>query len=284
MRAAEKVGVRLDQCTNREGRPEEAFTVLQRNFCSSGCSAAVLALKYGHIECANQISHRDCDEFFVVPRPLSIYEILPSTDDNQTVTSGRSSSKKRHSALSSHLLTKRSDAHASAGLSFGLLKIIFNDSDAGYSARLADLCQEDKQTPSRRRHKDRTGEAPQTSTVTVNKLDRGKSTVINGAHYGSTEALVNGAQAAHLTKEQQATTRRFHGDLSPLIEASPRIQLLNQQSPFQKSNPSFIQKTTSRIHFFPDDVNKTTVAASKLGKSCRSLGEVDYNRFPMFSR
>ena len=265
MRAAEKVGIRLDQCNNREGQFVDACSVLRHNHCSSGCSAAVLALKYGHIECANQISHRDADEFFVVPRPLSIYEILPNNDDNQTVSSGTTSSKKRTNIASSHLLMKRSQAHPIAALSFGLLKIIFNDSDTGYSTRLADLCHEDKQTHAHRRHKDRTGEAPQTSAVTINKLDRGKSTVLNSARYGSTEALVNETQSSHLAKEQQTTTRRLHGDLSPLIEASPRIQLLNQQSPFQKSNPSFIQKTTSRIHFFPDDMNKTTYTTSKLG-------------------
>jgi hypothetical protein len=222
-------------------------------------------LKYGHIECANQISHRDTDEFFVVPRPLSIYEILPSNDDNLTVTSGTTSSKKRTNIAASHLLMKRSDAQPIAGLSFGLLKIIFNDSDAGYSTRLADLCHEDKQTQTHRRHKTRTGDAPQASAVTINKLDRGKSTMLNSARYSSTEALVNETQSAHLAKEQQTTTRRLHGDLSPLIEVSPRIQLLNQQSPFQKSNPSFIQKTTSRIHFFPDDLNRTAYTASKLG-------------------
>ncbi|CAF5173476.1 unnamed protein product, partial [Rotaria magnacalcarata] len=48
IRSAEKFGIRLDQYVNREG-----------------CSAAALALKYGHIECANQITHRDWDEFFV---------------------------------------------------------------------------------------------------------------------------------------------------------------------------------------------------------------------------
>ncbi|CAF5005624.1 unnamed protein product, partial [Rotaria socialis] len=48
MKTAEKMDIHLDQCVNRDG-----------------CSAAVLALKYGHIECANQITHRDWDEFFV---------------------------------------------------------------------------------------------------------------------------------------------------------------------------------------------------------------------------
>ncbi|CAF1999283.1 unnamed protein product [Rotaria magnacalcarata] len=232
IRSAEKFGIRLDQYVNREG-----------------CSAAALALKYGHIECANQITHRDWDEFFVVPRPLSIYESPSCPAGNQPIVS----QTKKKSASS-----KKSDTRPTS-LSFGLLKIIFNDSDTSYSHRLAGLCKQAKQHRHHQHSKHNKYEAPQTSTtMTINKLDRTKSTLVNGTQYSSTEAVVNETQS---TKEHQ---RNFdaNGNHNGSNRSSPRTQLLIQQNHLNKSNSSdqnacFIQKTTSKTQLSIDDLNST---------------------------
>jgi hypothetical protein len=136
MKSAEKISLRLDTYLNREGKITHLLFI--DSICIiSGCSAAVLALRYGHIECANQITHRDCDEFFVIPRPLSIYETPPSTDVNHTTTTWISKKKKK--TISHNSPTVKNDVRPSA-FSFGLLKIIFNDNDSSYSTRLAGIC------------------------------------------------------------------------------------------------------------------------------------------------
>ncbi|CAF3729652.1 unnamed protein product, partial [Rotaria sp. Silwood1] len=246
IRSAEKLGIRLDQYVNREG-----------------CSAAALALKYGHIECANQITHRDWDEFFVVPRPLSIYESPSTMDDNQTTT------KKTKTKNNSYQTSEKKPETRPSTLSFGLLKIIFNDSDTGYSNRLASLCKQAKQNRRRQHLKHPKHEAPQTATTTINKVDRTKSTLTNGAHYCSTEAVVNETQSLHKTKEHQ---KNFdpHGNLNDSNRTSPRIQLLIQQqkqvfnkSNFNDQNSSFIQNTTSKTQLSVDDINQIKLNSSK---------------------
>ncbi|CAF3321550.1 unnamed protein product [Rotaria socialis] len=268
IRSAEKFGIRLDQYVNREGNFVLFcsvlfysidkynhtryvcffFLLLLRRLCL-GCSAAALALKYGHIECANQITHRDWDEFFVVPRPLSIYESPSCPDGNQTIVL---QTKKKSAS------NKKSETHPSS-LSFGLLKIIFNDSDTSYSHHLAGLCKQVKQHRHHQHSKHNKHEAPQTSTaMTINKLDRTKSTLVNGTQYSSTEAVVNETQS---TKEHQ---RNFdaNGNLNGSNRSSPRTQLLVQQNHLNKStsshqNSCFIQKTTSKTQLSIDDLNST---------------------------
>ncbi|CAF2694634.1 unnamed protein product [Rotaria sp. Silwood2] len=247
IRSAEKLNIRLDQYVNREG-----------------CSAAALALKYGHIDCANQITHRDWDEFYVVPRPLSIYESPSTTDDNQTTT--KKTKMKNNFCQSSE---KKLETRPST-LSFGLLKIIFNDSDTCYSNRLAGLCKQAKQSRHRQHLKHPKHEAPQTATTTINKLDRTKSTLPTGAHYCSTEAVVNETQSLHKTKEHQ---KNFDTNLNlnNSNRTSPRIQLFiqqQQQQIFNKSNlndqnSSFIQKTTSKTQLSVDDLNQIQFNSSK---------------------
>lgn len=253
MRSAEKLGVHLDQYVNREGLLSiVSFSSL--SLACLGCSAAVLALKYGHIECANQITHRDADEFFVIPRPLSIYETPPTTDDNQTTTTTITTmiipSKRKIKHPTNHHSPTKNETRPNT-LSFGLLKIIFNDSDTGYSTRLAGLCKQEKQSRHRQHSKVKKHEALQTSTTTINKLDRAKSTIIDGTSNYSTEALVNETQLSHLTKERRASLDSSD-QLNPSNRTSPRAKLLMQQHLFNQSNSkenansSFIQNTTSK--------------------------------------
>ena len=261
IRAAEKLNIRLDQYVNREGEIQfSPYLFIAKQFSHHlGCSAAVLALKYGHIECANQITHRDWDEFFVIPRPLSIYETPPTTDDNQTNTTTTASRKKRKS-FGNHLSPTRAETRP-ATLSFGLLKIIFNEGDTGYSTRLAGLCKQEKQTRHRQHSKTKKHEAPQTLTTTIKKLDRTKSTIVNGTENYSTEALVNETQLSNLTKERR-TSVDSNGNGNPSDRTSPRVKLLMQQHPFNQSNStendhSFIQPAMSKSQLSIDDLNRT---------------------------
>jgi hypothetical protein len=238
-----------------------------------GCSAAVLALKYGHIECANQITHRDWDEFFVVPRPLSIYETPSTTDDNQTTSTKSATISKKKSKISPNNFSQIKTEPRRSTLSFGLLKIIFNDSDIGYSTRLAGLCKKDKQIRHHQHLKHKKQEAPQISTMTINKFDRTKSTIVNGTHScSSTEALVNETQLSNITKQCQTNVDN-NGNLNNSNRTSPRVQLLMQQHLTNKSNSkennnnnnnsSFIQKTTSKTQLSIDDINKTRTSSFK---------------------
>lgn len=224
-----------------------------------GCSAAVLALKYGHIECANQITHRDGDEFFVIPRPLSIYETPPTTDDNQTTTTSTTSPSKRKTKHSMNQYSPTKTDLRPNTLSFGLLKIIFNESDPGYSTRLAGLCKQEKQCRSRQHSKHKKQEALQTSTTTnINKLDRAKSTIVDGTSNYSTEALVNERQLLNSSKERRGSLDSSN-QLNPSNRTSPRMKLLmqhhmlNQANSKDNTNGSFIQNTTSKTQLSIED-------------------------------
>ncbi|CAF1306538.1 unnamed protein product [Adineta steineri] len=174
IRIADKMGAHLDQCVNREG-----------------CSAAVLALRYGHIECANQIIHRDWDEFFVVPRPLSVYETPPMTDINHNLTTA----SKPKSKISQNSSTNKKDSRPST-LSFGLFKILFNESDKKYFTHLAKLCDEGQQYNRNIRHKN-----PDISSI-INNVNQVKSTVNNHSQKPSAETF--------LTELQTVKTREEH--------------------------------------------------------------------------
>ena len=148
-------------------------------------------------------------------------------------------------------------------LSFGLLKIIFNESDTGYSTRLAGLCKQDKQKRLRPQSKTKKHEAIQTSITTINKSERTKSTVNNGIHTSSsTEALVNETQISNLTKDCQTNLDNHHYQQQQQKQhkhkdrTSPRIQLLIQQKFPTKFNSTFIQHTTSKAQLSIDDMNK----------------------------
>jgi hypothetical protein len=246
----------------------DSFLFCLQSFCFySGCSAAVLALKYGHIECANQITHRDWDEFFVIPRPLSIYETPPTTDDNQTTTTTITPTPKKKSKTTSYHPSPNKTQTRSSTLSFGLLRIIFNDSDTGYSTRLEGLCKQDRQFRHRQHLKHKKQEALQISTTTINKFDRAKSTLANSPHYCSTEALVNETQSPNMSKQHQ-TSFDNNVNLNNSNRASPRMQLLMQQhlsnKPNSKDNSSSsIQKTTSKTQLSIDDLQKTKSNFSK---------------------
>ena len=244
------------------------FLLINNNNCSfcSGCSAAVLALKYGHIECANQITHRDWDEFFVIPRPLSIYEIPSTTEDNQNRTTVMPSNK-RNNIPYAHDSLKQNERLPST-LSFGLLKIIFNESDTGYSTRLARLCKQDKQSRHQQHVKPNKHEALQTSTVTTNKHNKTKSTLVDNNHYCSTEAVVNETLSPTITKEHRPSIDS-NRSLNNCSRSSARLKLLmQQQQSLNKSNlkdnsSSFIQKTISRTQFSNDDIDQTKSNSSK---------------------
>ena len=245
-------------------------SVYDRMILCLGCSAAVLALKYGHIECANQITHRDWDEFFVIPRPLSIYETPPLTEDNQTTTTEVTTIPKKNSKRTFYHSSSNKTEIRPSTLSFGLLKIIFNDSDTGYSTRLASLCQQDKQIQHRHHLKLKKQEALQTLTTTINKSDRTKSTVANSnPHYCSTEALVNETQSSSIMKEHR-TNLDNNGKLNKSNRTSPRLQLLMHQqqqlstkTDSKDNNSSFIQKTNSKSQLSTDDINKSKSSSLK---------------------
>ncbi|CAM2710842.1 unnamed protein product [Rotaria socialis] len=216
MKTAEKMDIHLDQCVNRDG-----------------CSAAVLALKYGHIECANQITHRDWDEFFVVPRPLSIYEITQKNDDNHTRITTGSSKKKSRTTSNTTGTPNKSDIRPST-LSFGLLKIIFNENDSSYSTRLAGLCTEGKPShhPRRIRHK------KQETSERLSDFEKAESTLPSCTHYCSTEALVNELQTVTIAIPERKITFDDSEDVNSTARTSPRVQLLIQQHLNNKTNLS----------------------------------------------
>jgi hypothetical protein len=224
MNAAEKMNLRLDQYVNREGQWKNFSSICSNESpcdCHLGCSAAVLALRYGHIECANQITHRDCDEFFVIPRPLSIYETPPSSNPSAVQTTTKSRKKNKDPSPS------KADLPPSA-LSFGLLKIIFNESDSSYSTRLAAVCKKEKSGTHRRRKK--------TDLVHgLTTLDSAKSTVTDEIHYCSTEALVNELQRQAADEVHRASPENSSA-IPNSGRTSPRLQLLMHQYSIDKTS------------------------------------------------
>ena len=108
----------------------------------------------------------------------------------------------------------KNDIRPSA-LSFGLLKIIFNESDSSYSTRLAGLCKEKKSTAPRRRLRQKKQDGP--------KLIPPQST-----HYCSTEALVHDLQVSTLNKDSKID-RETNDESTNITRASPRIDLLMQK-------------------------------------------------------
>ena len=186
-------------------------------------------MKYGHIECANQITHRDSDEFFVIPRPLSIYETSMTIDDYR----GNRKSAKKHRAMS-----QPKKEISPSTLSFGLLKIIFNESDSGYSTRLAGFCKKETSNSNRRRKK------AQTITSPRNTINSSKTMIAEETHYSSTEALVNELQRANIEEQ-----KLIEPDIDRLSvtsgRMSPRYQLLIHQYPNEKPSHSTKDLTTT---------------------------------------
>lgn len=176
-------------------------------FCFSGCSAAVLALKYGHIECANQITHRDSDEFFVIPRPLSIYESSKLPEEKPT--------RKKRSKTNFDSKEVKREISPSA-LSFGLLKIIFDESDSAYSTRLAGMC--DKKSSQKVRHR-------------MKKVS-------------STDALVNEISRANEPKSPSESFSQRSGRTSPRLEM---ILQKSSQPDEAKKLHSILQKDDEEI-------------------------------------
>lgn len=233
----------------------------------SGCSAAVLALKYGHIECANQITHRDWDEFFVVPRPLSIFETPPTTDVSHTLSTTTNPTKLRKKMKNNvpAILMEKNDIRPSA-LSFGLLKIIFNEADSTYSTRLAGLCQEKKQSQRRRR-------------VRPKKQQENPTDPPQLTHYCSTEALVNEIQTSVLDQRSQVYFGETD-DPNQFARTSPRMQLLIQQhgtiDPKSNSSLNYIEPAISVLYESPRAKSKLqrpkTVVISRNQNSVNAVG------------
>ncbi|CAF2523307.1 unnamed protein product [Rotaria sp. Silwood2] len=229
IKSADKMDIRLDQYVNRDG-----------------CSAAVLALKYGHIECANQITHRDWDEFFVIPRPLSIYETRSKTDENHGLST-TATSKQKTRTTSHNSSSNKNDVRPST-ISFGLLKIIFNENDSSYSTRLAGFCNESKQTHHHRRIRHKKHEKSQKN----HDIDKIESIMPNSTHYCSTEALVNELQSSPTGAERKITFDDSEDNNT--ARASPRIQLLIQQHLTNKPNSS-----TEDILLSNDEIKSKTI-------------------------
>ena len=147
----------------------------------------MLALKYGHSQCARQISHRDRDEHSVIPpRPLSIYDIGPVKSAKNTL-------------------------HPPASTSFGSLKIAFNESDYNYSSRLAGLCSIDEPNVQRRRRK-----LPVSSNQTSDSIPTRRTEQVHASH--CTEALVNATHSSGTSKDR--TTPRRQSSMQPNIDIS----------------------------------------------------------------
>ncbi|CAF0799870.1 unnamed protein product [Rotaria sp. Silwood1] len=215
IKSAEKMDIHLDQYVNRDG-----------------CSAAVLALKYGHIECANQITHRDWDEFFVIPRPLSIYETPQKTDDNHALSTTTTTPSKTKTRTTSHKSSANKNDIRPSTISFGLLKIIFNENDSTYSTRLAGFCNESKQTHHRRRIRHKKHATSQKN----HDINKTESIIPSSTHYCSTEALVNELQSTPIGGERKITFDDSEDNNT--ARTSPRIQLLIQQHLLNKPSSS----------------------------------------------
>jgi len=157
---------------------------------------------------------------------LSIYETPPITDVNH-ISSPRTISKKKTKTI-----PIKNDIRPST-LSFGLLKIIFNESDSTYSTRLAGLCNEAKQTQHRRRLRHKKQDEPRT----IHQFDQKHSTVPQITHYCSTDALVNELQSSTIDEEHKLNFDDSE-DISNTIRTSPRLQLLMQQN-LLNENPQF---------------------------------------------
>jgi hypothetical protein len=145
-------------------------------------------------------------------------------------------------------LTVQKDIRPST-LSFGLLKIIFNESDSTYSTRLAGLCNEKKTKQLRRRIRNKKGEVPRT----IDRLDRMASTLPHATHYCSTEALVNEIQSSPINNERKLSFDQSE-DVSHSIRASPRMQLLIQQH-LSNENTRSEEKSNSTLNYFEPAVS-----------------------------
>jgi len=234
-----------------------------------GCSAAVLALKYCHIECANQITHRDWDEFYVVPRPLSIYETPPETDVNHTpsaTTATATSLTKKKTKLT----PPKKDIRPST-LSFGLLRIIFNESDSSYSTRLAGICNERKQNHIRRRLKHKKENEPNS----INKFDQTESHIPHTTHYCSTEALVNELQSSTIDEEHKLDFGD-NDDLDNNIRESPRMKLLMQQHLLNENNQFLNDEMKSKLNRQTSNstINNIEPTSSHLYESPRNKNQL----------
>lgn len=233
-------------------------------FSCSGCSAAVLALKYGHIECANQITHRDWDEFFVVPRPLSIYETPPAAP----VASAKPQKKQKTTTM-----TQSKNDPRPLSISFGLLKIIFNEADQNYSTRLANICKEEKLS-TRRRRKKRNPSQPTNSPKT--QIDSAKSTLNDELECCSTEVLVNEFQRTVIEEQTPMTTMTKP---NPSDRTSPRLKLLKQQYSIDESSnvqqdfnqTSLLQKnrSSSTLNQLDDNFSPTNESSTKKKRTVR---------------
>ncbi|CAF1053992.1 unnamed protein product [Rotaria sordida] len=242
IKSAEKMDIHLDQYVNRDG-----------------CSAAVLALKYGHIECANQITHRDWDEFFVIPRPLSIYEAPQKPDDNHTLTTTTTTtitSKKKTRTTSHNSSTTKNDIRPST-ISFGLLKIIFNENDSSYSTRLAGFCNESKQTHHRRRIRHKKQDISQKN----HDINKTESIIPSSTHYCSTEALVNELQSSPIGVERKITFD--DNEDNNTTRTSPRMQLFIQQhlskKPKSSSEDILISNDETKLKIIDQQTSNSTI-------------------------
>ena len=161
-------------------------------------------------------------------------------------------------------MAKRS-THRPSSLSFGLLKIIFNESDPGYSTRLAGLCREDKETRRKKRKiREKKSEALEQALMMMTKAERTTSTMIDEMQCSSTEAVVNAAQNLHLNRERKLNGYRPHMDLSPLAEASPRLPLgIDSTDILQQSSSTFLHTTNSKINVSLAEWSKTHSKLSK---------------------
>ena len=156
----------------------------------------MLALKYGHIQCANLISHRDRDEPFVAPRPSSVYGISPVK-----------SAKKDRNTL-----------HPPASVSFGLLKIAFNESDGNYSSRLAGLCSTDESKPRRK--------LPVSSNHKSDSIQTRRTQQVHVSH--TTEAPVNATHSSGTGKQRRTSVDRASPRWPPSTQ--PNIDISYQTS------------------------------------------------------
>ena len=171
-------------------------------------------------------------------------------------------------------MSKKSDVRRPTH-SFGLLNIIFNEGDTGYSTRLADLCHEEKQQRSQRRSKpEMSATSPTATTTTTKRLLRAKSAIAPRTHYGSAHVAVDDRQSGDLDQSSRTTaivdsetmdeSRRPHDRMQVLYEHSTdqRIPFRDTSTPEQASRPlpiPFIDSTNTKPHALqtsedPEDV------------------------------
>ncbi|CAF4758697.1 unnamed protein product [Rotaria socialis] len=217
----------------------------RRNALHHACALQRMHLVQLYLSCLDfNIEAKDCEgntclHYVAITGNCEIADLLMKTAEkmdihlDQCVNRDGSSKKKSRTTSNTTGTPNKSDIRPST-LSFGLLKIIFNENDSSYSTRLAGLCTEGKPPhhPRRIRHK------KQETSERLSDFEKAESTLPSCTHYCSTEALVNELQTVTIAIPERKITFDDSEDVNSTARTSPRVQLLIQQHLNNKTNLS----------------------------------------------